>query len=190
MTEDHASLRVYEAVALVEIESIARGYVVLDAIAKRAEVSVRLARPVTPGKFLILFGGDVASALEGLEVAREIAGSTLIDELWLPYAHQHLLPALEGAVSPERGEAVGIVETTTVASTLAAADAALKAVEVSVLKMHLAVGIGGKGYFVIAGPLDEVEAALEGAQGAVAPERLVATELIAQPHREVRGFMS
>lgn len=178
----------YEAVVLVEISSIARGYVALDAIAKRAPVSVRFARPVTPGKFVILFGGEVASVTECLEAAREAAGSLLLDEMLLPYAHRALLPALEGEARPEAGEAVGIVEIATVASTVLAADVALKATEVAVLKMHLALGIGGKGYFVLAGPLGDVQAALEAVRAELPPERVVGIELIPKPHLEVRGF--
>lgn len=180
----------YEAVALVEIASIARGYVALDAIAKRARVSVKLARPVTPGKLVILFGGDVASAAESLEAAREVAGSLLVDELFLPFAHAALLPALDGAVAPEPGDAVGVVEIATVASTLRAADVALKACDVAVARVHLALGIGGKGYFVIAGPLADVEAALEAVRGEISVDKVVGIELIAQPHGEVRGFLS
>ncbi len=178
----------YEAVALVEVETISRGYVTLDAIAKRARVTVKLARPVTPGKLIILFGGDVAAVGESLDAARETAGAQLLDELFLPYAHRSLLPALDGVIAPEPGESVGVVELHTVAATLAAADIALKATEVSVPRMQLAVGIGGKGYFTLAGALGDVEAALAAVREHVRPERLVGIELIPRPHLEVRGF--
>lgn len=178
----------YEAVALVEVESISRGYVTLDAIAKRARVTVKLARAVTPGKLIILFGGDVADVGESLEAAREAAGAQLIDELFLPYAHRSLLSAVDGVVQPAPGESVGVVELSTVAATLEAADVALKATDVSVVRMHLAVGIGGKGYFTLAGELGDVDAALSAVRGYVKPERVVGIELIPQPHPEVRGF--
>lgn len=178
-----------EAVALVEVESISKGYVTLDAIAKRARVTVKLARPVTPGKLIILFAGDVAAVEESLEAARETAGSQLLDELFLPYAHRSLLPALDGAVQPEPGESVGVVELSTVAATLEAADVALKATEIAVVRMHLAVGIGGKGYFTLAGELGDVEAALTAVRDHARPERVVGIELIPRPHAEVRGFM-
>lgn len=177
-----------EAVALVEVASIARGYVALDAIAKRAQVVVKAAKPVTPGKLLILFGGDVAAVGESLEAAREAAGSLLVDELFLPYAHAGLLAAVDGAVVVEPGESVGIVEMSTVAATLQAADVALKATEVSVLRLHLAIGIGGKGYFTLAGGLADVEAALEAVREAARLDRVVGIELIPRPHLEVRGF--
>ena len=79
---------------------------------------------------------------------------------------------------------------TTVASAVAAADAALKAVDVAVVRMQLAVGVGGKGWFTIAGALADVAAALDAVKSSVREDRVVAIELIAQPHGEVRGWLS
>jgi microcompartment protein CcmL/EutN len=179
-----------EAVCVIETSSIARGFVVLDALVKRAPVVVKTARAVSPGKFLLVFGGDVDSVVESRAAALEKAGSDLIDELFLPGAHPALLSAIDQAITPHHGEAVGIVEMATVASTVHAADVALKAVDVAVLRMHLALGIGGKGYFTIAGGVGDVAAALDAVKDAVSVERVVGVELIAQPHAEVRGFMS
>ena len=177
------------AVALLEIDSIARGYLCLDVVIKRAAVTVKHACPVTPGKFLLLFGGEVAEVEEALEAGRACVADQLLDELWLPGAHPQLLPSVAGAIAPAPGEAIGVVETSSVAAALLAADVALKVTEVSVLKLHLAVGIGGKGYFTLAGDHADVEVAVDAAAAAAA-ERLVATEVIARPHPEVRGFFS
>ena len=180
----------FDAIAFVEISSIARGYVTLDRLVKKANVNVRLARPVTPGKFIILFGGDLASVEESFLDAQECAQNTLLDSLLLPFAHPELLPAVEASVSRGEGESFAIVELTHLASTLLAADVALKTSATSVMKMHLAVGIGGKGYFTLSGPLGDVEAALEAIALHVPAERLIACELIANPHAETRGFFS
>lgn len=185
-----ATSSAYESVAVVEIQSIARGYATLDAIAKRARVHVRLARACSPGKFIILFGGDVASVGESLEAAREVARSELIDELFLALAHPELLRAMEGHAAVEPGDAVVVLEFATVASTLRAADIALKACQVAVVRMRLALGLGGKGYFVLMGTLADVEAAADAARQGTPEDKLVAIELIAQPHPEVRGFFS
>ncbi len=179
-----------EAVAVIETASIARGFVVLDAIAKKALVVVKHARATTPGKFVIVFGGLVANVEESIEAARTAAGSDVIDELFLPGAHPRLFAAIDGDSAPAAGEAVGIVETTTVAAAVKAADAALKATTVSVLRMHLALGVGGKGWFTLAGELCDVEAALAAVRDQVAADRLVGIELIPRPHVEVRGFMA
>jgi microcompartment protein CcmL/EutN len=82
---------------------------------------------------------------------------------------------------------VGLVETTTVAATILAADAAAKAARVRLIEMQLARGIGGKAYFALTGALDEVEAAVEAAVGAVDVAVVVATEIIAAPHEDFIG---
>lgn len=179
-----------EAVAVVETASIARGFVVLDAIVKKAPVTIKRAAPVSPGKLVILFGGDVEATRESHQAALEVAGSGLIDELLLTGAHPHLLPAIDAAIMPAPGDAVGIVEMSTVAAAVLAADVALKAVDVAVLRMHLAVGVGGKGWFTLAGALADVEAALLAVKASARDDRVVAIELIAQPHGEIQGFLS
>lgn len=187
MTSRRSSL---EAVAVIETASIARGFVVLDALTKRAPVVVRAARPVSPGKLVIIYGGDVESTRESHDIALETAGANLLDELFLPGAHAALLPAIDRVTVPAEGEAVGIVEMTTVAAAVLAADSALKAVAVDILRLHLAVGVGGKGWFTMTGPLADVEAALAAVKDTAREDRVVALELIALPHGEVRGWLS
>ena len=178
------------ALAVIETSSIARGFVVLDALVKKAPVTVKTARPVSPGKFVIVFGGDVEAAREAFEEAKSVAGSDVIDELFLPGVHAAVLPAIERALVPRAGEAVAIVETTTVAAAILAADVALKAVDVDVLRMQLALGVGGKGWFSLAGALADVDAAADAVRDTAKPDRLVAVVVIAQPHAEVRGFLA
>lgn len=173
------------AIALLELESIARGYRVADAVLKRAPVRIALAEAVSPGKFLLLFEGGVAEVEESLAAGREAAGALLLDTLFLTGVHDALIAALRGDFGQDLAESVGLVETQTVASALLAADTALKRAEVTLLSLQLAKGIGGKGVFSLTGSLDMVEAALEGAAAAVGAGLLVTTELIQQPHPEL-----
>ena len=100
------------------------------------------------------------------------------------------MSAIDGAAAVAEGESIGVVETTTISSCIYAADLALKACETQVLKMHLALGIGGKGYFTLAGDLAAIEASLDAVLAFVAADRLVAVECIPRPHAEVRGWMA
>jgi len=175
------------AVALLELESIARGYVVADALVKRARVEIALAEAVSPGKYLLLFSGEVADVEEAFQAGVETAGRTLLDKLLLPMADQGLVDALQGRFPGAWGESVGVVETQTVAAALLCADTALKRAEVHLERLRLARGIGGKGVFLLTGDLHMVEAALEGAVGAVDTQLLLTTELIQQPSPELLG---
>jgi microcompartment protein CcmL/EutN len=175
------------AIGLLEVESIARGIVVTDAVAKKAEVHVLLCEPVTPGKMLVLFEGGVGEVDEAFKAGIEAAGDRLVDKLFLAQAHRQLSPGIAGKLVRPALQSLGIVETNTVASCLLSADAALKGADVALAHLELAKGIGGKGYFTVAGPQHQVEAALHAAAAAIEPSQLVATELIARPHAELKG---
>jgi microcompartment protein CcmL/EutN len=177
------------ALALVEVSSIARAHVVGDAMVKRAEVEVLLAAPVTPGKYLVLIAGPEANVDESWRAGCEVAGEQLVDELLLPGVHAELVAGLMGARGELHGRSVLIAETRTVASTLLAVDGALKAADVALLDLRLAVGIGGKGAFRLAGRLPDAQAAAAAVQE-LTGDKLVALELIAQPDPAFPGGLS
>lgn len=173
------------ALAVLELRSIARGLTVADAMVKRAKVRILRADPVTPGKLYLVFTGGVAEVEEALFAGREAAGDRELDWLLLPYAHEALVPALDGVEAPPIDASLGILEFDGVAATLRAADAALKAADTRLVALHLARGIGGKGYLAFTGEQDAVEASLEAGDLAVDPAQRVGYELIPRPHPDV-----
>lgn len=174
-----------EALALIELASIARGHVVADAMLKRAPVTLMRAEFVSPGKYLVLVSGDVASVDEAFRIGLEVAGDRTVDRLFLPHAHPSLWPALRHEPHRPIADSLGVVETSTVAATLLAADAAAKAAAVDLFELQLARGIGGKAFFTVTGPLAEVEAAVDAAVAVLDAARVVATEIIAAPHGDL-----
>jgi microcompartment protein CcmL/EutN len=113
-----------EALALIELSSIARGHRVADAMLKRAPVGLLRADWVSPGKFLVLVDGGVAAVDEAYRAGLDVAADRIVDKLFLPQAHASLWPALAGEARSGSVDSLGIVETTTVAATLLAGDAA------------------------------------------------------------------
>jgi microcompartment protein CcmL/EutN len=83
------------------------------------------------------------------------------------------------------GEALGIIETETVAAILEAADAGLKAARVQLLELRLADDLGGKGYLLFDGTVAEVEAAVEVGVGRIAAAPGLTWRIIAQLHAEM-----
>ena len=63
-----------DALALVEIDSVAIGLRAVDALVKRAPVRLMEANLIEPGRFLVLFEGGVAEVEESLAAARAVAG--------------------------------------------------------------------------------------------------------------------
>jgi microcompartment protein CcmL/EutN len=173
------------ALAVVELASIARGHRVADAMCKRAPVRLMRADAISPGKFVVLVEGDVAAVDESFRVGADVAADRAVDTLFLPQPHQALWPALVGGANAAEGvESLGVVETTTVAATVRAADAAVKAARVRVTEMQLGRGIGGKAFFTVTGSLAEVEAAVEAALGVLDATHVHTTEIIPAPHAD------
>ncbi|HEX8952185.1 MAG TPA: BMC domain-containing protein [Polyangia bacterium] len=174
------------ALGVVELGSVARGIVVADAMVKKAPVELVFARAVSSGKFVVLVSGAVADVEEASACAIETAQAALVDRLLLPQAADGVLAALRRhAPAVGAADAVGIFETFSVASTLNAADAAAKAAAVEVAELRLADGLGGKAYFIVAGPQADVEAALLAAEHVTATGMLLARELIPRPHEDL-----
>jgi microcompartment protein CcmL/EutN len=174
------------ALGLLEFDSIARGIEAGDAMAKRSPLEVIRAGTVHPGKFLVLVGGLTADVEEALAAGRESGGGSVSDELYLPDVHPDLVASVGGVRRvADEGEALGVVETMTVASVLRAADAGVKAARVAIRDLRLADDLGGKGYVLFGGEVAEVETAVEAGSARVGGVGLTSV-VIAQLHSEMR----
>ena len=173
----------HDALGLLEVDSIALGYRVVDALVKKSPVVLLEANVVEPGKFLVLFTASVAEVEEAFTEAMEVAGDSCIDHLFLPLVHSAILSGLAGHVDLDEPDTVGIVEGRVVSSTLKACDRALKDADVTLAGLRITPGLGGKAYFVVHGQQHDVETSLERA-GSVLSEtdQLMRVECIAAPH--------
>ena len=167
-----------KAVGILELSSIAKGMETGDAMLKSANVELLVSKTLCPGKFLLMLGGDVGAVQQAINSGASLAGEMLVDSLVLPNIHPSLLSAISGLNHVEQHRAVGVVETC-----IDAADCAVKAANVILVRVHMAFGIGGKCYMVVAGDISDVNNAVS-----VASERagekglLVYRSVIARPH--------
>jgi microcompartment protein CcmL/EutN len=178
------------ALGFLELSSISRGLFLTDAALKKAPIRVIASQPVSSGKHVLLYIGDVASVEESHREALGLADGTVLRQILIPGVHEKLAPYLDSlwsdrATQSPVEESVGVVESTTLAGAILAADQALKAARVSLCRMRLGQGIGGKAYFVLTGRQEEVEAALDSAQACLKSlESLCRVDLIARPQEE------
>jgi microcompartment protein CcmL/EutN len=174
------------ALGLIELKSIPRGMFVTDVIAKKAPVKILTANPICPGKYMIIFAGEVADVEASFQVGVAASGDFIVNELFLPYIHRDVIPALTGTTGIETFISLGILETFSVASCVKAADIAAKMSNVKLVEIRLANGLGGKAFFVMTGELADVEASIEASKQHVQKEGLLAgAEIIASPHPDM-----
>jgi microcompartment protein CcmL/EutN len=159
---------VADAIGIIELSSIASGYVVADAMVKTASVDLAEACPICPGKFVVIVRGAVADVHSALDAGRAMAGSHIVDTMELANVHPEVLAAMSGVSVPGKLEALGIVETFTIAAGVLAADAAAKAADVRLIEVRLARGQGGKAFVSLTGSVASAKAAIEAAEAAIA----------------------
>jgi microcompartment protein CcmL/EutN len=157
------------ALGFIELSSISRGLYLTDVAVKKALIRVIASQPISGGKHVLLFVGDVASVEESFNAATAAGDGTILKQILIPGVHEQLAPFVDSLWSRDpataaAGESVAIVESTTLAGALLSADRALKHAQVSLCRLRLGQGIGGKAYFVLTGKQEEVEAAVEAAR--------------------------
>ncbi|HRS53368.1 MAG TPA: BMC domain-containing protein [Bacteroidales bacterium] len=179
----------YIVLGVLEYSSIAIGIKALDEMVKIAPIKIIEARTICPGKYIIIFTGDVASVEYSYKKGYEIGKNFIVDNLFLPMVHEDVIPAISNIIKIDEWNSIGIIETNSVISSIEAADAAAKTGGIKIIEIRLAIGFGGKSYVKLIGNLDEVQAAMEaGTLKAKAKNLLCMETIIPKPHMEIKPF--
>jgi microcompartment protein CcmL/EutN len=176
------------AIGVLELCSVARGVEVADAVLKEAHVEMLFATPVQPGKYVMLFTGAVADVRASANRGAALAASDLVDQLVIPQVHEQIVPMLKRKGGRINGtlDAIGVVETTTVAATIASADIALKTATVDLIDVRVANGLGGKSFFTLTGEVSDVRSSVAAGARSAQERGLLAREVvIPSPHPEL-----
>ena len=122
-----------------------------------------VARTICSGKYSVTIGGQVAAVEASIAAGKRDSREALIDELWIPNIDQRVFPEITGGVALEERDEdeLGILEAFSVTSIIEGADAAVKAAEVKLFRIHVAMALGGKGFLMLAGVVSEVRSASE-----------------------------
>ena len=111
---------------------------------------------------------------------------SVIDSFVIPNLHEAVFPAIAGSTKVEALEALGIIESFSVASLIEGADAAVKAANVRLIEIRLAMALGGKAFVTFTGNVAAVQSAVEaGAQVVGQKGMLVNKVVIPSPRPEL-----
>jgi microcompartment protein CcmL/EutN len=175
-----------DAIGMIELNSIARGIETADHMVKAANVELIMAKPVCPGKYVILISGDVGSVESSVKVGEEIGAQYVVDKLLIPRVHHQLIGAINQATEINDVNAVGVLEYFSIATAIVGADAAAKTAQVELIEVRLGIGIGGKAFVTLSGDVSAVHAAIEaGAKVGKDNGFLVNKAVIPSPSKEV-----
>lgn len=175
-----------KSLGLVELTSVAAGFQCADAMLKAGNVRLLLSRSICSGKFMVLVGGDAAGAQAAVTAAEEAAAGCLIDRFVIPNIHPDVVAAIGRSASPPPEGALGILEAFSIASLIEAADAAVKAADVKLLEVRLAMALGGKAFCTLTGSVGAVQAAVDAGRRVLEEAgTLVNAVVLSRPHPDV-----
>ena len=83
-----------ETIGFLELNSIAKGVEAADLILKTAEVDLIFAKAGCPGKYYILFTGEVAAVKASLDAGAAIGGNHTVDSCVIPRVHPQVIKAI------------------------------------------------------------------------------------------------
>lgn len=179
-----------KAIGFLELSSIAMGIETADAMLKEARVELYVSTPTCPGKYITLVYGDIAAVENALRVGNSIGGQYVINELVIAHIDEQIFPAITGTTVVDRVDAVGVIESLSMASLIEAADAATKEAEVQLIEVRLASGIGGKSFVTLTGDVADVKAAVaSGVEQIKDSGNLIYFTVIPSPHPDIRTML-
>ena len=99
-----------ETIGFLELNSIAKGMEVADCVLKTAEVKLVFSRAGCPGKYYLLFTGEVAAVQESIDAGCRLGGQFVVDHCVIPRVHPQVISAIHSATMLDNMRAIGVME--------------------------------------------------------------------------------
>lgn len=168
----------FHAVGMIEFTSIAAGIAAADAMVKSAQVEPFMLKTICPGKFVAAVYAEVASVQASIGAGLTRAKGFVVDHFVIPNIDQSVIRAISSAVENVHGAALGIIETFSAASSIVAADVAVKTANVDLAEVRIAMGLGGKAFCLLSGDVGPVEMAVSAGAGSAAARGLLVRKVV------------
>ena len=174
------------AIGMIETNCIPAGIEAGDAMLKAAAVVLVTAQAVCAGKYIVMVSGDVAAVKASVQAGVETAGDVLVDSMVIPNVHEQVIAAIGASTAVDDIQALGLMETFSLASAVICADAAVKAADVSLIEVRLGRGLGGKSFIILTGDVAAARAAIQTAGSLEEVQGMIArTVVIPSPHPDI-----
>lgn len=174
------------ALGMVEYKTVSTGVLAADLVLKTADVKIVEAQTVCPGKYIVVFEGDLSAVRASLDAASTRYPEQLIDSFLLGNPHDGIFPAIYGTADIKNRNALGVLETFDAAAIFVAADEAAKTAEVDLIEIRVARGMCGKSYVFLTGEVAAVTASIAKAEAAVSERGMyLDSSVIASPDAQL-----
>lgn len=176
----------YKSIGVIELKSIPKGVEATDAALKSAGVEAVSAHPSCPGKYELILSGSISNVTAAVSHVLSKFENYVIDSSVMGRIDEQVVKALFGTQTGEKKGSLGLIETFSAATSIKAADIAVKTARVDIFDLRVSRGMGGKGVVMLTGEVGDVMAAVEaGSNYAKQSGQLSSYSIIAAPHAEL-----
>ncbi|MBQ7769991.1 MAG: BMC domain-containing protein [Clostridia bacterium] len=176
----------FKSIGVIELKSIPKGVEATDAALKSAGVDMVSAHPSCPGKYEIILTGSISNVTAAVDHVLSKFEGYVIDSSVMGRIDEQVIKALFGTQKTEKKGSLGLIETFSAATTIKAADIAVKTARVEIFDLRVSRGMGGKGVVMLVGEVGDVTAAVEaGSAYAKQSGQLSSESVIAAPHEDL-----
>jgi microcompartment protein CcmL/EutN len=176
----------FKAIGVIELKSIPKGVEATDAALKSAGVELVSAHPACPGKYEMILTGSISNVTAAVSHVLARFDGYVIDSSVMGRIDEQVIKALFGTQTTAKKGSLGLIETYSAATSIKAADIAVKTARVEIFDLRVSRGMGGKGVVLLTGEVGDVTAAVEaGANYAKTTGTLSSTSVIAAPHEDL-----
>ena len=176
----------FKAIGVIELKNIPNGVEATDAALKSAGVDMVSSHPSCPGKYEIILTGSISNVTAAVDHVLSKFEGYVIDSSIMGRIDEQVIKALFGTQKTEKKGSLGLIETFSAATTIKAADIAVKTSRVEIFDLRVSRGMGGKGVVMLVGEVGDVTAAVEaGSAYAKQSGQLSSESIIAAPHEDL-----
>jgi len=165
-------------IGFLEYISVGKGIEAADLISKNTGITILLAAPNCPGRYQILFTGDVGAVKEAVKLGESTADFNYLDSLVLPRVDEQVVSALYGTDVSDVGDALGVFETMTMTAVIEGADTMVKTSDIRIVELRLGKGLAGKSYVIVTGTVQDVRSAMDAALENIREEGIVISSVV------------
>ena len=176
----------YNSIGVIELKNVPKGVEAADDALKSAGIELVTSHPSCPGKYEIILTGSISNVTAAVNHVNQKFDGYVVDSSIMGRIDPQVISALFGTGVGNKSGSLGLLETYSAATTIKAADIAVKTAKVEIYDLRVSRGMGGKGVFMITGEVGDVSAAISaGAEYAKGLGQLSATSVIASPHQGI-----
>ena len=167
-----------DSLGLIELTSIASGFLACDSMLKAADVSLVLSRSICSGKYMVMVRGDVSSVEAAVQAGVAGARFSVIDSFVIPNLHE------SGVSGDQRGEQGGGAGSAGDCGIVLGGEPDRRrgrggeGGERDLIEIRLAMALGGKAFVTMTGNVAAVQSAVDAAASMVGQKGMLVNKVV------------